>query len=103
MINNIAENKRYRFDSLFLALSVTLMISCDTLVYKTLSFYDLKITCSGILFSFYFLISTVQTEVYGYREGVSWKVLFHSLHYRLNGDPGRAPAFGLSYQPVIKI
>ncbi len=70
MINYVNESKRFKYDSLLLALSVTIMISCDTLVYKTLDFYGLKITCSGILFSFYFLISTLQTEVYGYREGV---------------------------------
>ncbi|WP_237387225.1 VUT family protein [Xenorhabdus sp. Sc-CR9] len=46
------------------------MITCDVLVYKTLDFDGFKITFSGILFSFYFLISTIQTEVYGYRQGV---------------------------------
>lgn len=59
-----------RFNSLFISLSVTIMITCDVLVYKTLDFHGFKITFSGILFSFYFLISTIQTEVYGYRQGV---------------------------------
>ncbi|WP_340619808.1 VUT family protein [Xenorhabdus siamensis] len=63
-------NSNFKYNSLFISLSVTIMITCDVLVYKTLDFYGLKITFSGILFSFYFLISTVQTEVYGYRQGV---------------------------------
>ncbi|CAM3716007.1 VUT family protein [Xenorhabdus thuongxuanensis] len=63
-------NSKFKYDSLFISLSVTIMITCDVLVYKTLDFSGFKITFSGILFSFYFLISTIQTEVYGYRQGV---------------------------------
>ncbi|WP_340610340.1 VUT family protein [Xenorhabdus stockiae] len=63
-------SSNFKYNYLFISLSVTIMITCDVLVYKTLDFYGLKITFSGILFSFYFLISTVQTEVYGYRQGV---------------------------------
>ncbi len=70
MIDSLFENRRYKYDSLFIALSVTIMISYSTLAHKIIDFNGIKITCSGILFSFYFLISTTQTEVYGYREGI---------------------------------
>ncbi|MDE9459994.1 VUT family protein [Xenorhabdus bovienii] len=70
MTQNYPTHSKFKYDSLFISLSVTIMITCDVLVYKTLDFYDFKITFSGILFSFYFLISTIQTEVYGYRQGV---------------------------------
>lgn len=68
----------FKYDAFFMALSVTIMITCDVLVYKTLDFYGFKITFSGILFSFYFLLSTIQTEVYGYRQGVKtvWMMVF---------------------------
>ncbi|SMG55557.1 hypothetical protein SAMN03159353_101880 [Cedecea sp. NFIX57] len=56
--------------SLFIGLIVTIMITCDTLVYKVFNIYGLKITASGIVFSLYFLISTIITEVYGYKLSV---------------------------------
>ncbi|MBD2795598.1 VUT family protein [Xenorhabdus sp. 18] len=70
MTNSYPTNSKFKYDSLLISLSVTIMITCDVLVYKTLDFDGFKITFSGILFSFYFLISTIQTEVYGYRQGV---------------------------------
>ena len=51
---------------LFVGLTVTIMITCDTLVYKVFDIYGFKITASGIVFSLCFLISTLLTEVYGY-------------------------------------
>lgn len=54
----------------FVGLTVTIMITCDTLVYKVLDVYGLKITASGIVFSLCFLISTLLTEVYGYKLSV---------------------------------
>lgn len=56
--------------SLFIGLIVTIMITCDTMVYKVFNIYGLKITASGIVFSLYFLISTIITEVYGYKLSV---------------------------------
>ncbi len=70
MTHSYPNSTKFKYDSLFISLSVTIMITCDVLVYKTLDFDGFKITFSGILFSFYFLISTIQTEVYGYRQGV---------------------------------
>ncbi|MDC9588036.1 VUT family protein [Xenorhabdus sp. XENO-10] len=71
MTHSYPNKTKFKYDSLFVALSVTIMVTCDVLVYKTLDFGGFKITFSGILFSFYFLISTIQTEVYGYRQGVN--------------------------------
>ncbi|POZ61427.1 hypothetical protein C2I19_13700 [Chromobacterium alticapitis] len=45
------------------------MVVCDSLVYKTLDIYSLKITASGIVFSLCYLLSTISTEVYGYKLG----------------------------------
>lgn len=55
---------------LFVGLTVTIMITCDTLVYKVFDVYGFKITASGIVFSLCFLISTLLTEVYGYKLSV---------------------------------
>lgn len=55
---------------LFVGLTVTIMITCDTLVYKVFDVHGLKITASGIVFSLCFLISTLLTEVYGYKLSV---------------------------------
>lgn len=41
----------------FVGLTVTIMITCDTLVYKVFDIYGFKITASGIVFSLCFLIS----------------------------------------------
>jgi queuosine precursor transporter len=70
MIPSTSVRPHFKYDAFFMALSVTIMVTCDVLVYKTLDFNGFKITFSGILFSFYFLLSTIQTEVYGYRQGV---------------------------------
>lgn len=57
----------YKLYSFFTGLAVTIMITCDTLVYKIIDIYGFKITASGIIFSLCFLISTLLTEVYGYK------------------------------------
>lgn len=59
----------FRLYGLFVGLTVTIMITCDTLVYKVIDIYGLKITASGIIFSLCFLLSTISTEVYGYKLG----------------------------------
>jgi len=59
----------YRLYGLIVGLSVTIMIVSDTLIYKTVDIHGLKITASGIVFSLCFLLSTISTEVYGYRLG----------------------------------
>lgn len=59
----------YRLYGLIVGLSVTIMIVSDTLIYKTVDVHGLKITASGIVFSLCFLLSTISTEVYGYRLG----------------------------------
>ncbi|MCW2478559.1 VUT family protein [Candidatus Symbiopectobacterium sp. NZEC135] len=63
---------------LFVGLNVTIMVTCDTLVYKVYEIGDFKITASGIVFSFCFLFSTLLTEVYGYRLAVRsiWIMVF---------------------------
>lgn len=68
----------YKLYGLFVGLTVTIMITCDTLVYKTLDIYGLKITASGIIFSLCFLFSTILTEVYGYKLSVRavWIMVF---------------------------
>lgn len=71
-------NSSYKLYGLFVGLMVTIMITCDTLVYKVFDIYQLKITASGIIFSLCFLISTVLAEVYGYRMAVKsiWIMVF---------------------------
>jgi len=59
----------YRLYGLIVGLTVTIMITCDVLVYKVIDIYSLKITASGIIFSLCYLLSTISTEVYGYRLG----------------------------------
>lgn len=58
---------QYRLYGFFVGLNVTIMITCDTLVYKVFDIGGFFITASGIIFSLCFLISTLLTEVYGYR------------------------------------
>ncbi|WP_269936315.1 VUT family protein [Serratia liquefaciens] len=60
----------FKLYGLFVGLTVTIMITCDTLVYKVFDIYSFKITASGIVFSLCFLISTLLTEVYGYKLSV---------------------------------
>ena len=62
---------------------VTIMITCDTLVYKIIDFYGFKLTASGIIFSMCYLISTITTEVYGYKKGVRiiWIMLLCQTFY----------------------
>lgn len=71
-------NTSYKLYGLFVGLTVTIMITCDTLVYKIFDIYQFKITASGIIFSLCFLISTVLAEVYGYRMAVRsiWIMVF---------------------------
>lgn len=61
--------EQFRVYGLIVGLSVTIMVVCDSLVYKTLDIHGLKITASGIVFSLCYLLSTVSTEVYGYKLG----------------------------------
>ncbi|SMG61905.1 VUT family protein [Cedecea sp. NFIX57] len=63
-------NNDFKLYGFFVGLLVTIMITCDTLVYKVYSVYGLKITASGVIFSLCFLISTILTEVYGYKLSV---------------------------------
>ncbi|MEN3262744.1 VUT family protein [Sodalis endosymbiont of Spalangia cameroni] len=73
----------YKLYGLFVGLTVTIMITCDTLVYKTLDIYGFKITASGIVFSLCFLFSTILTEVYGYKLGsrAVWIMVFCQTVY----------------------
>jgi uncharacterized integral membrane protein (TIGR00697 family) len=59
----------FRLYGLIVGLTVTIMIVCDTLVYKVIDIYGMKITASGIIFSLCYLLSTISTEVYGYKLG----------------------------------
>ena len=61
--------KEYKLYGLIVGLTVTIMVVCDTLVYKVIDFYGFKITASGIIFSFSYILSTISTEVYGYKLG----------------------------------
>ncbi|KAF3997107.1 VUT family protein [Glaciimonas immobilis] len=69
MKENQRRDGNFKLYGLIVGLTVTIMITCDTLVYKTISFYDFKITASGIIFSLCYLLSTISTEVYGYKLG----------------------------------
>ncbi|MEY4922615.1 MAG: hypothetical protein RLY17_1332 [Pseudomonadota bacterium] len=75
----------YKLYGFFIGLLVTIMITCDTLVYKFYDIYHLKITASGIIFSFCFLLSTLLTEVYGYKLAVRsvWIMVFSQTVYVL--------------------
>lgn len=57
----------YKLYSFITGLTVTIMITCDSLVFKVLDVFGFKITASGIVFSLCFLLSTLLTEVYGYK------------------------------------
>lgn len=68
-MNRLIYKNDFKLYELFVGLTVTIMITCDTLVYKTFDFYSVKITASGIIFSLCYLLSAVTTEVYGYKLG----------------------------------
>ncbi|MGA4422930.1 VUT family protein [Ralstonia nicotianae] len=68
-MNNNLPARDYKLYGLIVGLSVTIMVVCDTLIFKTIDIHGLKITGSGIVFSLNFLLSTITTEVYGYRLG----------------------------------
>jgi hypothetical protein len=57
----------YKLYGFLTGITVTIMITCDTLVFKVIDIEGFKITASGIIFSVYFLLSTLLTEVYGYK------------------------------------
>lgn len=61
--------REYKLYGLIVGLTVTIMITCDTLVYKVIDLNGFKITASGIIFSLSYLLSTISTEVYGYKLG----------------------------------
>lgn len=63
------DEQSYKLYGLIVGLTVTIMIVCDTLVYKVIDIYGFKITASGIIFSLCYLLSTISTEVYGYKLG----------------------------------
>lgn len=73
----------YKLYGLFVGLTVTIMIVCDTLVYKVVDIYGFKITASGIIFSLCYLLSTVSTEVYGYKLGgrIVWIIVICQTVY----------------------
>ncbi|CED78971.1 Conserved membrane hypothetical protein (Protein of unknown function DUF165 domain protein) [Candidatus Hamiltonella defensa (Bemisia tabaci)] len=68
----------YKLYGFFIGLTVTIMVVCDILVYKVYDIFGLKITASGIVFSLCYLLSTIITEVYGYKLGckVVWIIVF---------------------------
>ncbi|MEA9391462.1 VUT family protein [Acerihabitans sp. TG2] len=78
-------NTDYKLYGLFVGLMVTIMIVCDTVVYKVINIYDFKITASGIIFSLCYLLSTISTEVYGYKLGgrTVWIMVFSQTVYVL--------------------
>jgi uncharacterized integral membrane protein (TIGR00697 family) len=50
-------------------LHVTVMAICGVMIYKVLDFHGFKIAEAGIIFSLACLLSTISTEVYGYKLG----------------------------------
>lgn len=62
-------NTDYKLYGLLVGLTVTIMVVCDTMMFKVFNLNGFKITASGIIFSSFFLLSTISTEVYGYRLG----------------------------------
>lgn len=68
-MNHRSDVTTFKLYGLIVGLTVTIMITCDTLVYKSIDIFDFKITASGIIFSLCYLLSTVSTEVYGYKLG----------------------------------
>ncbi|WP_410013018.1 VUT family protein [Sodalis sp. RH24] len=62
-------NTDYKLYGLFVGLTVTIMVMCDTLMFKVFNLGDFRITASGIIFSLFYLLSTISTEVYGYKLG----------------------------------
>lgn len=78
-------NNDFKLYGLLVGLTVTIMIVCDTLVYKVIDIYGFKITASGIIFSLCYLLSTLTTEVYGYKLGgrVVWIIVLCQTVYVL--------------------
>ncbi|MCC7005696.1 MAG: VUT family protein [Ottowia sp.] len=68
-LNNSHNPESYKLYGLIVGLTVTIMMVCDTLVYKIIDVGGFKITASGIVFSLCYLLSTISTEVYGYKLG----------------------------------
>jgi len=62
-------NTDYKLYGLFVGLTVTIMVVCDTVMFKVFNIDGFKITASGIIFSLFYLLSTISTEVYGYKLG----------------------------------
>jgi len=62
-------NTDYKLYGLFVGLTVTIMVVCDTLMFKVFNINGFRITASGIIFSLFYLLSTISTEVYGYKLG----------------------------------
>jgi uncharacterized integral membrane protein (TIGR00697 family) len=62
-------NTDYKLYGLFVGLTVTIMVVCDTVMFKVFDIDGFKITASGIIFSLFYLLSTISTEVYGYKLG----------------------------------
>lgn len=69
MANSANNDTNFKLYGLIVGLTITIMLTCDTLVYKSINIYNFKITASGIIFSFCYVLSTISTEVYGYKLG----------------------------------
>ena len=71
-------NSLYKLYGLFVGLTITIMITYSTLVYKVFDICQLRITTSEIIFPLYFLILTVLSKAYDYRVTVKsiWIMVF---------------------------
>lgn len=51
---------------LFVGLSITIMLLCDTLAFKVIRINGYDFAASGLIYSFSFFLASIATEVYGY-------------------------------------
>jgi len=51
---------------LFVGLTITIMLICDTLAFKVIKLRGIEFAASGLIYSFSFLLSSITTEVYGF-------------------------------------
>src|SRR5436190_837441 len=57
---------KFKFYSLLVGLSIMIMTTCDTLVFKVVHVFSRDFAASGLIFTISFALSSIITEVYGF-------------------------------------
>lgn len=58
---------KLKFYGLLVGLSIMIMMACDTLAFKVLHIFSRDLAASGLIYSFNFSLSSIITEVYGFK------------------------------------